>query len=139
MAFVLHEVQFLSLVDAMLCVTESNLSPLSPLSHRVMFLRFPFATNKIGKENLVTCIILSTTGLSLSLLVWYLVENFFWQKPNMMSVFRDGKRDKLYSLHELALVKPNAISHDVKPIFLVIHVQLLQEPAPWARQTDGHI
>ena len=60
-----------------------------------MFLRFPFATNKIGKENLVICIILSTTGLSLSLLVWYLVENFFWQKPNMMSVFRDGKKDEL--------------------------------------------
>ena len=55
-----------------------------------MFLRFPVTTNQIGKEKLVTCIILSTTGLSLSMIVWYLVENFFWQKPNMMSIYRDG-------------------------------------------------
>ena len=57
-----------------------------------MFLKFPLATLQIGKEKLVTSIILSTTGLSLSIIVCYIVENFFWQKPTMMSIYRDGQK-----------------------------------------------
>lgn len=60
--------------------------------YRVMFLKFPLATLQIGKEKLVTSIILSTTGLSLSIIVCYIVENFFWQKPTMMSIYRDGQK-----------------------------------------------
>ena len=67
--------------------------------HRVMFLKFPFAVLQIGKEKLVSSIIYSTTGLSLILIVCYVAENFFWQKPTMMSTYRDinkyrhGSRD----------------------------------------------
>ena len=60
-----------------------------------MFLKFPLATLQIGKEKLVTCIILSTTSLSLSIIVCYLIENFFWQKPTMMSIYRYYKKARL--------------------------------------------
>ena len=57
-----------------------------------MFLKFPLTTLQIGKEKLVTSIIISTTGLSLSIIVCYVVENFFWQKPTMMSIYRDDQK-----------------------------------------------
>ena len=64
-----------------------------------MFLKFPLATLQIGKEKLVTCIILSTTSLSLSIIVCYLIENFFWQKPTMMSIYRYYKKARLCDSH----------------------------------------
>ena len=107
--------------------------------HRVMFLKFPFAVLQIGKEKLVTSIICSTTGLSLILIVCYVAENFFWQKPTMMSTYRDINEYR-HGLRDFLTVVMG--SRNPEPIFTyTVHlcVQLLCEPAPRAGQADGHI
>ena len=88
--------------------------------HRVMFLKFPFAVLQIGKEKLVSSIIYSTTGLSLILIVWYIAENFFWQKPTMMPTYRDMNKYRP-GLRDFPTVVMG--SRNLDPIFMYTSVR----------------